>query len=185
MFPLKDFRLAIPPTEDGSFGRVRRFDIHTGVDLYTPEGTAVYAIEDGEVVAVDDFTGVEQTGPDIEIAYLYTQVAMIKGGSGVVAYGEIVPFVKTGDRVKEGDIIGRVTSVLPEDYPAGEPGYTPSRSMLHFELYEAGATETVWWHLGEDQPEGLLDPTTLLNDLHRDSQKAHSMKTERDGEHEV
>lgn len=176
MFPIKNFQLAIPSTEDGAFGAVRREDVHTGVDLFIPEGTSVYAIEDGEVVSVGDFTGVEDVGPDAAYHYLYTQVAMVKGESGVVAYGEIVPAVKTGDRVKEGDVIGHVTCVLSKDYFKYEPEGVPSRSMLHFELYESMATETVWWHLGEDQPDGLLDPTTLLNDLYRDSQKAHSMK---------
>ncbi len=165
MFPLKNFQLAIPSTEDGAFGAVRREDVHTGVDLFIPEGTSVYAIEDGEVVSVGDFTGVEDVGPDAAYHYLYTQVAMIKGESGVVAYGEIVPAVKTGDRVKEGDVIGHVTCVLPKDYFKYEPEGVPSRSMLHFELYGPKATETVWWHKGEEQPEGLLNPTVLLNDL--------------------
>ena len=47
----------------GAFGAVRKHDIHTGVDLYVPEGTAVYALYDGVVVDVSKFTGPEANPP--------------------------------------------------------------------------------------------------------------------------
>ena len=166
MFPLKAYRSKIPAAPDAAFGKVRIEDIHTGVDLYAPEGTPVYAVEDGIVVAVEDFTGVETSGPDEK--YLYTQAALVKGGSGVIVYGEIIPSVKEGQEVKEGDIIGRVTSVLPESYDG------PS-SMLHFELYDTSAKATAWWMKGERRPEKLLDPTRLLRKL-KQSRPAQELK---------
>jgi murein DD-endopeptidase MepM/ murein hydrolase activator NlpD len=167
MFPLKDYNLAIPATHEGSFGKVRRHDIHTGVDLYIPEGSTVYAIEDGTVVTVEDFTGVEDSGPDSKYRYLYTQVVMVKGNSGVIAYGEVKPNVKEGDEIKEGDVVGHIMNVLPEDYE----DHAPSRSMLHFELYDSSATETTWWKKSEAQPENLKDPTDLLRKLFRNKRQ--------------
>lgn len=161
MFPLKNYRGQIPPGDEGSFGKVRESDVHTGVDLHCPEGTPVYAIEDGVVVAVDDFTGVEESGPDAEYGYLYTQAVMVEGHSGVVTYGEVVPSVKKGNRVKEGDEMGLIANIFPLDYK----GPCPSVAMLHFELYKPSTKITTWWNKGEDQPESLLDPTSLLREL--------------------
>lgn len=54
-FPIKDkFSL---PTSEGVFGAKRKFDMHTGIDLYCTEQTPVYAIEDGIVIGVENFTG--------------------------------------------------------------------------------------------------------------------------------
>lgn len=122
----------------------------------------MFAVEDGEVISVEDFTGMRDSEIDIKYRYLYTQVVLVEGKSGVIAYGEIVPAVEEGREVKEGNVIGHVTSVLPLDYE----GPTPSRSMLHFELYTPGTKEPVEWNLGEEKPEGLLDPTGLLRKLH-------------------
>jgi len=41
----------------GSFGVARHKHYHTGVDLYTPAGSPVMAIEDGVVIGYDWFTG--------------------------------------------------------------------------------------------------------------------------------
>lgn len=163
MFPIKDYQHQIPTKGVGSFALIREEDQHTGVDLFCPEGTPVVAAEDGVVILVDDFTGIQDSEIDIKSRYLYTQVVLVEGDSGIIAYGEIVPSVKEGATVKEGDEIGHVTAVLPEDYE----GPSPSRSMLHFELYDSSTEEPVDWNLGEGQPEGLLDPTDLLKRLHQ------------------
>ena len=51
MFPLKRYNHKIPtPYQDpGGFGTKRKYDVHTGVDLYCEDGDDVYSIEDGVV----------------------------------------------------------------------------------------------------------------------------------------
>jgi len=34
----------------GAFGARRKFNVHSGIDLYAPVGEPVYAVEDGTVV---------------------------------------------------------------------------------------------------------------------------------------
>lgn len=57
---LSQFRM---PDDEGMFGAVRKYDIHTGVDLYCEEGSLVSEYEDGIVVAIEDFTGVKANSP--------------------------------------------------------------------------------------------------------------------------
>ena len=87
MFPLKNYNYEIPTICPGSFGYKRKFDIHTGVDLYCNKGDQVFAIEDGEVVAIEWFTGEKVDMP----WWNNTQAVAIKGKSGVINYGEIIP----------------------------------------------------------------------------------------------
>lgn len=54
--PLREHPLPRAP-HAGAFGATRRHDVHTGIDLYADEGDAVVAVEDGVVVALEDFTG--------------------------------------------------------------------------------------------------------------------------------
>jgi hypothetical protein len=45
-FPLKNYKYEIPTGNHfGAFGTTRKFDIHTGVDLYCNEGDEVFAME--------------------------------------------------------------------------------------------------------------------------------------------
>lgn len=138
----------------GSFGAIRKYDIHTGVDLYCYEGTPVVAIEDGIVISIEDFTGPKADSP----WWNPTQAVLVKGSSGVVCYGEVSTSLSIGDALKAGSLIGDVIPVLKKD--KGTP-----QSMLHFELYTNDFKETVWWYHGEPQPETLLDPTNLLLSL--------------------
>lgn len=149
----------VPPeipsgSHDGAFGVVRAHDIHTGVDLYCPEGTVVHAVEDGRVVRSGMFTG-----PDAESEWwLPTEYLFVEGASGVVCYGEIAldTEVSASPEVKKGQRLGTVLTVLKKD--KGKP-----MSMLHLELYEPGYRgEPVWWHHGEPRPAGLMDPTVKL-----------------------
>jgi murein DD-endopeptidase MepM/ murein hydrolase activator NlpD len=141
----------------GSFGAERKYDVHTGVDLYTAENEPVFSMEDGKVVKVAVFTG-PALGHDW---WNETFAVMVEGESGVICYGEIKAAVVEGQLIQRGDLIGYVTPVLPEGKERPDiPGH--SRSMLHVELYEHGAREFVEWKLGEPCPKGLLDPTDLL-----------------------
>ena len=127
----------------------RRQDIHTGVDLYAPEGMSVRSVEEGVVVAVERFTGEAAESPWWE----ETDAVLVEGPSGVVCYGEVWPKVDVGWRVPPGARVGVVRRVL-------KPG-KPNGSMLHLELYRPGTRQTVWWRGGE-RPPGLLDPTERL-----------------------
>lgn len=143
----------IPVTpHPGSFGAVRKFDIHTGVDLYVPEGTEVYAMEAGQVISIENFTGPKAGSP----WWLDTQAILIEGASGVLLYGEVDASVQVGDQVTEGQLLGRVKRVLIKD--KGKPV-----TMLHFERYEPWVRYSVFWGLTDPKmPKGLLDPTDLL-----------------------
>lgn len=145
--------LVLDPDHPGSFGAVRRHDRHTGVDLYCPEGSLVVACEDGVITEIDDFTGPKADSP----WWLETMSILIEGESGAILYGEIDPLdtIHVNDHVRAGQPIGHVRRVLKKD--KGKP-----MSMLHLELYKHGALEAVWWHLGDEKPELLLDPTEHL-----------------------
>lgn len=136
----------------GAFAARRKYDIHTGVDLYVPQNTKVYAGESGTVVAVEEFTG-----PGVETPWWnQTWAVLIEGNSGIVVYGEIKPDpnIEVGRVIYFGDKIGKVIPVLKTD--KGKP-----MSMLHVELLERGQTASapVWL---DEKPVGLLDPTELL-----------------------
>lgn len=155
MFPLRNYQYQIPVEEDlGAFGVTRKYDIHTGVDLYCNEGDPVYAIEDGVIIDIKPFTG--------EIAgfpwWNDTWAIAIAGPSGIINYGEIKPEAfEEGDIVKEGTLLGHVIPVLKED-----KGKVPSISMLHVELYKNYNGGWIEWSLGTPRPSRLLDPTWLL-----------------------
>lgn len=157
MFPLQKCVMS-KASSPGSFGFRRKHDVHCGVDLYTSEGAEVVAIEDGEVVKVDIFTG-----PKIGMDWWNeTWAVMVEGKSGVINYGEINPSCIVGQKIKVGDIIGKVIPVLPpEKLRLDILGH--SCSMLHLELYKHGCREFAIWELNQPQPEGLLDPTPLLS----------------------
>ena len=140
--------LALHP---GAFGVRRKHHTHEGVDLYCPEGTAVRAVEDGLVVALEKFTGEHATPPSPW--WNDTEGLLIEGMSGVVVYGEITSIREPGDLVKAGDLLGYVIEVLKED--KGRP-----TSMLHLELHRTGTRATVEW-TGE-HPASLLNPSTHL-----------------------
>lgn len=135
----------------GAFGVTRKHHTHEGVDLYAHAGTAVFAVEDGEVIAVRQFTGPE-LGHDW---WLTTYGVWVQGATGVVLYGEILPTVNVGDNVLAGDVLGDVTQVLKVN--KGRP-----TSMLHLELREKGNVDDIEWDVGTPQPRGLLDPTIHL-----------------------
>lgn len=140
------------PDSPGQFGTVRKHDIHTGVDLYCIEGTVVVAVEDGFVVAIEEFTGTAAKSP----WWHNTQAILVEGMSGVVCYGEVAvsEALRIGDRVSEGQPLGTVKTVLRKD--KGRP-----MTMLHIELYQTGTVESVWWNC-EHRPENLCDPTKFL-----------------------
>jgi 3-polyprenyl-4-hydroxybenzoate decarboxylase len=142
----------------GSFGAVRKHDIHTGIDLYCEEGGKVYAVEDGIVLSVGIFTGPSVDSP----WWNETKYALIKGRSGVICYGEISTFLSPGDAVKAGHEIGVVMAVLPSAKRRHDISGRLT-SMLHLELYKEDINATFpAWNNGEKQPAVLKDPTIYL-----------------------
>lgn len=137
----------------GAFGVDRKYDVHTGVDLYCEEGTAVYAMEDSYMVSVPYFTGERAGSPWWEDTY----AVMLAGKSGVLLYGEIeVVAGVSRSGVCAGQLLGYVKRVLKKD--KGRP-----MSMLHMERYVQGTEVHVRsWELGVVQPKQLLDVTSLL-----------------------
>lgn len=128
---------------------------HTGVDLYTCSADTVRAVESGTVVGVEQFTGAAVGSP----WWLDTDVVLIEGISGVVAYGEIRTSLRVGDKVRRDSIIGIVTPVLsPDKLRTDIPGH--SCSMLHMELYARGTKRC---SRGYRQDKDMLrDPTPFL-----------------------
>lgn len=141
----------------GAFGKVRRHDTHTGVDLYCVHDTEVFAVEDGEVISVENFTGPSadagREGPSPW--WNDTKAVLVKGKSGVVLYGELYPHLEAGDKIMAGTRVGFSRTVIKKD--KGLP-----MCMLHLELYKPQTTESVWWPLEQNQPSNLLDPTPQL-----------------------
>lgn len=159
IFPLAQ-KITIPTKPaPGSFGAVRKYDIHTGVDLYCAdnEKTPVYAMENGKVLWKGAFTGPKAGSP----WWNDTEAVAVIGESGrVILYGEIEEnSLFVGQQVTQGDTLSLVSKVLKKD--KGSP-----TKMLHMELYDSSFIEPVWWRLGEEKPDCLLDPTDLLKTAH-------------------
>jgi phosphopantothenoylcysteine decarboxylase len=144
----------------GAFGHKRKHSHHTGIDLYCEEGEPVNAVEDGEIVGIEWFTGPKDESP----WWNDTQAILIEGATGVVCYGEIEvsPFCQVGGTVSKGGRIGHVKPVLKEGKERPDiPGH--SRSMLHIELYTHGSTKcSVSWKLDQEKVKNMRDPTTFL-----------------------
>lgn len=141
----------------GSFGYIRKNHIHEGIDLYSENGDNVYSVEEGVVVNIIPFTGVIADSPWWNDTYSI----MVEHKNFVINYGEVIPEknIKVGDRVKAGDVIGKVMTVLLKD--KGRP-----MSMLHLEMYKKGTIEPIKeWSLGQQQPEHLIDPTDYIKSL--------------------
>lgn len=138
----------------GAFATQRKYEVHTGVDLYAPEGTPIFAVEDGYVVEIEWFTG-----PDADPPCPWwepTKAVLVEGASGVVLYGEVSPLTEVGDHVDAGQIIAMVKRVLKND--KGLP-----TSMLHLELHAAGTKKSTHpWTEEAGRPATLRDPTLHL-----------------------
>ncbi len=144
--------LPLPP-HPGAFGVPRKHHTHEGVDLYCPQGTPVFAVEAGTIVAVIPFTGARAEPPSPW--WRETEAVLVEGPSGVVVYGEIVPVVgrPLGYKLERSEPVGYVVQVLTKDkgYPL---------SMLHLELHESGTRYAYDWIA--ERPPSLLDPTPFL-----------------------
>ena len=148
--PLKN--LILPETGSaGDFSTERKFDVHTGIDLYCPEHSEVYSLSKGRVINIVPFTGALAESPWWED----TEAVLVEHDFGVVLYGEVSSNVQIGQEVSSGSLLGRVKRVLKKD--KGLP-----QSMLHLEYYNITNTNGVWWNKNQDIPPGLLNPRLLF-----------------------
>ncbi len=141
------------PGHVGSFGYRRKHHTHEGVDLYCKANTPIWAVEDGIVVDVQQFTGQYADPPSPW--WHDTQAILVEGKTGVVVYGEVISIVEVGIVVQADTMLGCVTPVLKKD--KGRP-----MSMLHLELHEPGTRVILGWDHGSPRPKTLLDPTYYL-----------------------
>lgn len=142
------------PDAIGLFGAKRRYEHHSGIDLYCELGTRVLAIEDGEVIAIEDFTGPKSTPPSPW--WNPTQAVLVRSRMKVLAYGEISAMVSVGQKVKGGEVLGVVDTPVLRHFK-GRPTV-----MLHLEQLHSCAKASEVWPLTEKYPNYLLDPFHLL-----------------------
>jgi len=158
LWPLPDIVPLLPEAHPGAFGTKRRYDIHTGIDLYCAPNTEVISIEPGEVIKIEEFTGINASSPwwnDTHAVWIYN-----KDEDRTIVYGELSPvFSNRGKYLPAGSYIGSVKTVLKKN--KGLP-----MSMLHLEMYEGIPKEIVWWDLGSVQPDGLSNPTEFLKSVY-------------------
>lgn len=152
----------------GAFGCKRKYDYHTGVDLYGKENDWVYAIEDGVVEKVGIFTGDQDTS-----WWLKTDAILVKSENYYWVYGELKSLVSVGDVVKSGQLLGNLIPVLsPEKLRNDIPKH--SCTMLHLEKYDFTYDVSMGWATWvgfNERPKYLLDPTVdlinILNKIYR------------------
>lgn len=164
------------PDYSGTFGAIRKFDIHTGIDLYCKIGTEVICMEPGIVVGIEAFTGEHVPGEYKSPWWNNTFAVLIHGSmtNKIFAYGELSSFyknIKLDAYIEQGTPIGRidvsvlknkkqrpVTMLHVEQYSELPTGYTGR----FFDLGDISAT--AYWPLNAEKPIALMDPTnTLLN----------------------
>ena len=137
------------------FGFQRKYDIHTGIDLFANEGEPVFSIESGIITNFGYFTGPETLTP----WWRTTEFLTIKGESGKFVYGEIKinKAIFTKKIISSGELIGWVTRVLIKD--KGLP-----TTMLHLELLSTRAILPYanTWEKNTCRAEYLLDPEPIL-----------------------
>lgn len=153
----------------GAFLTKRKHHTHTGVDLYTNDGQAVFAVEDGVVVGIENFTGVSQNTPWWED----TKCILIEGKTGVICYGEIEPYmgIEVGDQIRRGTLVAHVKRVLKPDKV--RPDIDGHRtSMLHVEIYKHGIVRA-FEEMGENLSDwdDLIDPTPFIMDARHRPEK--------------
>jgi murein DD-endopeptidase MepM/ murein hydrolase activator NlpD len=160
----------------GAFWENRGDRRHCGVDISAPEGSRVLAVDDGEVLDVGTFTSSDRV-PYWNTTYY---VLVRHAAAPIGKYAELgEPCVSRGDRVRAGDVIGLVGSVLdPKRVSEDAPKYIQAlirenhHSMLHFECYRHVPTEPLSCYLGgnvfsHEMPDHLVDPTPFLNAISR------------------
>lgn len=134
-FPIKTCSGIPVGNHSGAFGTQRKYENHTGIDLYTNNLEPVFAVEDGIVVGSGPFTGKLTNST----WWNDTDYLLVEGITGVVCYGEIsiAKNVGVGTIISACNHIGYVVRVLKDGKERPDiVGH--STSMLHLELYPHG-----------------------------------------------
>lgn len=131
-YPLLDSKVISP------YGNRRRTHIHSGVDIKTRPNDDVHAAFAGEVILSGPFSG-------------YGNCIKIKHGNGLVTlYGhQSKNFVKVGDRVEAGQVIGLT----------GRTGHATTEHV-HFEVFFCGRRYNP--NIIFDHPNHCLQQKTLI-----------------------
>lgn len=104
----------IHPTKGIDNHLYRKFGIkyfegyHRGVDIGCPEGTPVYSSSTGEIVICGQFNGYGSLNPSTMGGAMFIKSVDNNGLIYFFHYGHIVPFVKEGQKINEGDLIAMV-----------------------------------------------------------------------------
>jgi murein DD-endopeptidase MepM/ murein hydrolase activator NlpD len=153
--PLPDCSWSLPcgKYHPAAFGARRKYNIHTGVDLFCEHMQPLASVEDGIVVAIKNFSKNKNKSPWLN----KTKAILIEGESGVVAYCNVSerPGLQVGDLVDAGEIIGNVIRI-------NKKKRRKDICMLHLELYEKGTTKRVTWSCNYPKPKHLKDPSPHL-----------------------
>jgi len=161
----------------GSFWEDRGDRRHCGIDIYTPEGSDVIAVENGKVIEIGLFTS------SLWIPYWNTTYyILIKNTTGYICkYAELRDVnVHVDEKVNSGQLIGHVGQVLNSQSITEEsPSYIKKLlkngklSMLHLELLKAPPIDPKeylggnWY--GSKKPRYLVNPMSYLSSIMRSS----------------
>ena len=138
-----NLQIPIPQgTDAGAFGAVRKHDIHTGIDLYVPENTSVYVLDDGIVIDISVFTGQLASPPSPWWNETYAVIVYHVNLNIFILYGEIQPINLKKYKNKP-------------------------MSMLHIEAYSYfDFTKFPFihpvWHHNQPMPDSLLNPIKYI-----------------------
>lgn len=161
------------PGDPGSFWENRGDRFHCGIDIYAPQSSPILATEKGVIIESRFFTSPE------ELSYWnYTYYVVLKTESGqLLKFAEMEDvFVKVGQNVNAGDLLGHVGAVLNTAYIfASSPLYIQNLkkqnnpSMLHFEVFENPPLFPQYYRGGNlfknEKPPFLLNPADYLKNL--------------------
>lgn len=149
--PAVSWSLPIGKYHPAGFGYSKSHNIHTGIDLYVPEGSTVHSVEDGTIIDIFKFTGPKTIYPQL----LPTEAVVVNGATGLVLYGEVevLEGLQIGQLIGAGAKIANIICAVPD------------QPMLHLELHKHGSKIPCLWKQGHPQPKSLLDPTSYLLSL--------------------
>ena len=153
--PLPGYSWSLPVGKyhPSGFGAKRPGSFHAGVDLFCAHNQTLASVEEGIVIAIQDFSKQQKNRP----WFNRTRVVLIEGESGVVAYCNVQERkgLQVGDLVDAGEVIGKVVRL-------NKKRRRKNKCMLHIELYTQETSRRVVWSYNFPKPPQLLDPTNHL-----------------------
>jgi murein DD-endopeptidase MepM/ murein hydrolase activator NlpD len=154
----------------GRFLEDRGDRVHCGIDLYAPEKTPVFAVDDGIIRSIDIFSSPQQV-PYWNTTY---EIILEAKSSYFFRFAELCEvLVEKDQKVSVGDKIGLVGQVLnPSKITNEHPVYIQDLSkrnrlsMLHFEIYDSYPEKSEKYLGGnwfaKETPIGLCNPNDFL-----------------------